>query len=357
MNIKTVALIFGGPSAEHDVSLVSAKNIYIQLKEIVENVVLLGVTREREWKLVEEAHLLSTNFKKPLDLTQVGTEVFCKSDGHNVLIYDQHGNHVSEEPIDLAFPIIHGPYGEDGELQNMMSEWDLPFVGSASAGCAHAFDKGKTKNILKDHDIPQASFFIFEKEAPSFKEIEEKLGLPVFVKPANMGSSLGISKVKSEGDWDKALSEAKKHDKKILIEKSIENGREIECALLETDAGLQVTGLGEIKPNHEFYSYDAKYIDPNGAELIIPAVVDPGVEQKIQDLAKKCFEKLGCRDYARADFFIGANNEVFFNEINTHPGFTNISMFPSLWAHEGIEARELVSKLIDRVKERIDKRS
>jgi D-alanine-D-alanine ligase len=356
MNIKTVALIFGGPSAEHDVSLVSAKNIYTQLKEIVEKVVLLGVTKEREWKLIEESHLLSTNFEKPLDLTKVGTEVFLKYDGHKVLIYDQHGNHVSEEPIDLAFPIIHGPYGEDGELQNMMSEWDLPFVGSASAGCAHAFDKGKTKNILKDEDVPQASFLIFEEETPSFKEIEDELGLPVFVKPANMGSSLGISKVKSEQDWEKALSEAKKHDKKILVEKAIQNCREIECALLETESGLQVSGLGEIKPSHEFYSYDAKYIDPNGAELIIPAVVDAGIEQKIQDLAKKCFEKLGCRDYARADFFIDTNNEVFFNEINTHPGFTDISMFPSLWAHEGIKARELVSKLIDRAKERMEKR-
>ena len=171
-----------------------------------------------------------------------------------------------------------------------------------------------------------------------------------------MGSSLGISKVKSEDQWTKAIDEAKKLDKKILVEKSIEQGREIECALLETETGLQVTGLGEIKPNHEFYSYDAKYIDPNGAELIIPAQVDAGLEQKIQDLAKKCFEKLGCRDYARADFFISNENEVYFNEINTHPGFTNISMFPSLWAHEGIESKELVEKLIERAKTRMQAR-
>ncbi len=350
----TVALIFGGPSAEHDVSLVSAKNIFMHLETLADKVLLLGITKDRLWKLINKEDLLATNFEHPIDLNQLGIEVFCKYDGHNVYLYDQHGNKAVEDNLDLAFPIIHGPFGEDGELQNLMSEWNLPFVGTASAGCAHAFDKAKTKKILSDFDIPQTPYLLIEEEIPSFQEIESKLGLPFFVKPANMGSSVGISKVKSEAQWKDALKEAQKFDKKIILETSVENCREIECALLEEDGILKVTGLGEIKPNHEFYSYDAKYIDPNGAELIIPASVDSGVEQNIQDIAKKCFEKLDCRDYARADFFLTPDNQVYFNEINTHPGFTNISMFPSLWKQAGLDGKQLVSHLLEKAKARME---
>ncbi len=344
--MKHIALVFGGPSAEHDVSLVSAKNIYQVLKETQLKVTLLGVTKTRDWKLIQGEDLLKTNFITPIDLDQLGIPVQLKRIEKDCFLVSTQDENEKIGPIDVAFPIIHGPFGEDGELQSIFNEFGLAFVGSDFLSCENSFDKEKTKRILKEKGVSQAPYLTFTDENPHFKDVENKLGLPFFVKPANMGSSIGISKVKSEADFGAALAEARIHDKKIVIEKGIV-GREIETALLEDEGELKISGLGEVRPLHEFYSYEAKYLDDKGAELIIPADVDPTPTETIKDLALNAFRSLGCRDFARADFFLTPDGEVYFNEINTHPGCTNISQFPMLWKEAGINYKELILKLIN----------
>ncbi len=344
--MTSVTLIFGGPSAEHDVSLVSAKNIYQVLKTANTTVTLLGITKNKVWKLVPGEALLSTSFDKPLDLETCGTEVQLQTVDQKVFVVDPQTPDHPVGPIGVALPVIHGPYGEDGQLQKELNAIGLEFVGSDDQSCQGCFDKAKTKDILNSKGIPQVPHITFSDLEPSFNEVKSQLGLPVFVKPASMGSSIGISKVRNEEEFTKAIAEARIHDKKIVIEQGVQ-ARELECALLETGSNLKVSGLGEVKPNHEFYSYEAKYLDPSGAELIIPAVVDAEIVTKIQELALQCFRELGCRDYARADFFLTEDGTIYFNEINTHPGFTNISQFPMLWRQQGIEYKDLILKLID----------
>jgi D-alanine-D-alanine ligase len=346
-----IALIFGGPSAEHDVSLFSAKNIFQVLDDTPLKVSLLGVTRKKEWKLLQGEDLVKTDFVNPLDLENVGLSVELFKVENKVFIKGRGSSDEKIGPIEVGFPIIHGPYGEDGELQNELNQLGLPFVGSDFLSCENCFDKAKTKEILKEKKIPQVPYALFEDTNPNFNDLVSQLGLPFFVKPANMGSSIGISKVKSEAELAPALAEARIHDKKIVIEKGV-TAREIECALLEVDGELKVTGMGEVKPHHEFYSYEAKYLDPNGADLIIPAAVPEATVQEIQTLAKECFRSLDCRDFARADFFLAPEGQVFFNEINTHPGFTNISQFPKLWEQEGLTYKNLILQLIQNAEKR-----
>lgn len=345
--MNKIALIFGGPSPEHDVSLFSAKNIYQALKETGLNVLLLGVTHDKKWKLVKGDDLVTTSFQKPLDLNQVGIEVDLINDNGKIFAKSM----TSEDkngPIDVAFPIIHGPFGEDGQLQAILETLKLPYVGSPMDSCILCIDKALTKETIKLTSIQQAPYLIFEDSNPEFSEISSKLGLPFFVKPARMGSSIGIHKVKSEADYHKAMADARIHDKKIVFEKFIK-AREIECAALQDGNEVKITVPAEVKPNpnHDFYSYEAKYIDPNGAELVIPAKLDQELVDKIKVTAKEAFKHLKCEDYARIDFFVTEDNQIYLNEINTHPGFTNISLFPQLWNYEGISYKDLILHLLN----------
>jgi len=343
--MKKLALIFGGPSAEHDVSLVSAKNIFQVLKEMSDiDVFLVGVTRTGVWKLIAAQDLMNTSFSNVINLDELGQVVKVILKNQEAYLSSSSSEHYG--PLDVAFPIIHGTYGEDGVLQRLLNEYKIKFVGTDSKACQNSFDKALTKKILNDQGIPQVPYLSFDEQPPAWQKVQDQLGLPLFVKPANMGSSIGISKVKNEEDYSKALLEAQKHDAKVVVEKGVK-AREIECALLESDE-LQVSGLGEVIPHHEFYSYEAKYLDANGADIVIPANVDPEIAKKIQTMAKVCFKALGCRDYARADFFLDDNNNVFFNEINTHPGFTSISQFPMLWKQAGVTYPQLIKHLVHR---------
>lgn len=346
-----IALIFGGPSAEHDVSLVSAKCIYQVLKETQLQTHLLGISKSKQWKLVKPEDLLTTSFESPLDLETVGLPVELKNNNGGVFIADQQG---VSGPLAAAFPIIHGPYGENGELQTELHQLGLEFVGCDFLSCENCFDKGKTKEILARHNIKQVPYRIFCEENPEFDQLQKELGLPLFVKPANMGSSIGISKVKNETEFLKAIAEARIHDKKIIIEKGVK-GRELECALLEKP-DLQCSGVGEVRPHHEFYSYEAKYLDPNGAELLIPAPIDQSIADEIRQTALAAFKALDCRDFARADFFLDEEGEIYFNEINTHPGFTTISQFPMLWQQEGMTYKDLILTLVQRAIKRSEGR-
>jgi D-alanine-D-alanine ligase len=288
---------------------------------------------------------MKTSFQSPLDLNECGTPVELHRHAGHCQLKKVGSSEI--HTLDLAFPIIHGPFGEDGELQKRLAELGLAYVGTGVQGCMNSFDKGLTKEILGQSSIPQVPYLSFQGEALSWPEVTRQLGTPLFIKPANMGSSIGISKVKTETDYLPALKAAREHDSKILIEKGI-RARELECALLETDQGLKVTGLGEVIPRHEFYSYEAKYLDDKGADIVIPAKVDQKVIQSVQALAKQAFVALDCQDYARADFFMDETGAIYFNEINTHPGFTNISQFPMLWKQEGMSYPDLITHLLQR---------
>ncbi len=344
-----IALIFGGPSTEHEVSLCSAKNIQEVLKNVSFQVSLLAVTKKGVWRLIEDKDLEKTGFQNPLLVEDHGFEVELVSKENGVFICSKDREKKPDAPLDCVFPVIHGSFGEDGKLQSLLTELGLAFVGSNTSGCEKAFDKIKTKELIAQTEVPQVPYLSFVDCQPDFDKLASQLGLPFFVKPARTGSSIGISKVMDQKSFSKAFLKAREYDKKILFEKAI-SGRELECAVLEDGEGnIRVTGLGEIRADkYGFYSYEAKYLDPDGAELVIPARVETGTVKRIQEYALTCFKKLDCRDYARADFFLSDKGEIFFNEINTHPGFTNISQFPLLWRQEGLGYKELMLTLIKR---------
>jgi D-alanine-D-alanine ligase len=258
--------------------------------------------------------------------------------------------------VDVVFPVLHGPFGEDGTVQGLLKLANLPFVGAGVLASAVGMDKDVMKRLLRDAKIPIAKFLVFERSEASkinLADVKRMLGFPFFVKPANLGSSVGISKVSVNKQFDSAISEAFRYDSKILIEENI-SGREIECSVLGNES--PVASLpGEIITRHDFYSYDAKYLDENGAQLIVPAVLPKFIGKGIQELAVRTFKTLACEGMARVDFFLRDNRQIFVNEINTIPGFTQISMYPKLWEASGIPYSKLIDRLIRLALERFRK--
>ena len=311
---KTVGILFGGKSAEHEISLLSAKNIYEALDKEKFEPVLMKIEKSGKWEA-------------PLDSVK----------------------------LDVVFPILHGPFGEDGTVQGLLKLADIPFVGPGVLGSAVGMDKDIMKRLLRDAGVPIGKFLTIKshEKIPSFAEIEAVLGKPVFIKPANMGSSVGISKVRDQGEYATAVKDAFLYDTKIIIEENIP-GREIECAVLGNEEPM-ASIPGEIIPSHEFYSYDAKYLDDNGALLEIPAKLDEKTVKSIQTLAVKVFETLNCEGLSRVDFFLKENGEIIVNEINTMPGFTKISMYPKMWEASGISYTELITRLIELAISRFEK--
>lgn len=256
--------------------------------------------------------------------------------------------------VDVAFPVLHGPFGEDGTVQGMLKLANIPFVGAGVLGSAVGMDKDVMKRLLRDAGIPVGRFIVCRKSSASgltFQKVEQELGKPVFVKPVNLGSSVGISKVWTAEEFDRAAHLAFQFDQKIIVEEFIE-GREIECSVLGNDR--PVASLpGEVIPTHDFYSYEAKYIDEHGAGLEIPAKLPEETVKKVQEMAVKTFTVLGCEGMARVDFFVHGDR-VMVNEINTIPGFTRISMYPKLWEASGIPYPELIHRLINLALERFN---
>jgi len=350
-----VAVLFGGKSAEHEVSLQSARNVIEALDKEKYEVIPIGITKEGKWLLSNTSnYLLNSNSPKLIKLNKSNREIALYAEGKGELAPIS-GSEVKEK-IDVVFPVLHGPFGEDGSMQGLLKLAGVPFVGAGVLGSAVGMDKDVMKRLLRDAKIPVGKFVtLYAGKEITFQEIKRKLGMPVFVKPANLGSSVGISKVKNEKDWNNALPEAFKYDSKIIIEEFIK-GREIECAVLgnsEPEASIP----GEIVVNSEFYSYDAKYIDENSSRVEIPANIPGAIAKKIQDLAVKTFKALNCEGLGRVDFFLKENGEVFVNEINTMPGFTNISMYPKLWEASGVPVAKLLDKLISLAIERFKRES
>lgn len=348
-----VGILFGGQSAEHEVSLQSAKNIIASLDREKYEPVLLGIDKTGRWHLQDESsYLLNAENPKLIALNKNSDTVSLTPWKSDVNIHSKQGS----QGIDVIFPVLHGPLGEDGTVQGLLKLVHLPFVGAGVLGSAVGMDKDVMKRLLHAAGIPVGKFVVIkdtERQKLTFVAMQKELGLPFFVKPANLGSSVGVSKVHSEKEFAAAVSDAFSYDTKILIEEFIE-GREIECAVLGNDSP-EASVAGEIVPTHEFYSYDAKYIDENGAKLIIPVVLPGDTLKKVQELAVNAFTVLCCEGMARVDFFLTKEGKLYVNEINTIPGFTKISMYPKLWEASGVGYTDLIDRLIQLAIERFEK--
>ena len=343
-----VAVLFGGRSAEHEVSLQSARNVIEAIDKDRFEAVLIGIDRKGGWFLNENSlSLLHSDNPQLIALNQSNTAVSLVPGDETGRLMDLQ-NPASISSIDVVFPVLHGPYGEDGSVQGLAKLANVPCVGSDILGSAIGMDKDVSKRLLRDAGISVASHICVKRrdlsnELP--KQIDQGFGYPVYVKPANMGSSVGVVKVSRAADLLPAIEVALQYDTKILIEESI-IGREIECAVLGNDEPI-VSTAGEIVTSDGFYSYEKKYIDGEAAKLKIPAQLDPDCLVRLQEIAVDTFRVLETRGMARIDMFLTADNRIYVNEINTIPGFTAISMYPKLWQESGINYQDLISRLID----------
>ena len=342
-NKKNIAILFGGKSTEHEVSLQSAKSIFKEIDKEKYNLLCLGINKEGRWLLVKEPELFFG--KEELNLNNKEGDFVILIPGSKGDLYSFVSKNIVAK-VDVVFPVLHGTLGEDGAVQGLLKNVDVPFVGADVLGSAVGMDKEFMKRLLKEEGLPIGEFIVLDSKDSliDFDEVKEKLGAPFFIKPASLGSSVGISKVYKKEEYLKAVELAFKYDNKIIIEEYI-NGREIECSVLGNSNPL-ASSLGEVKPLHDFYSYKAKYIDEKGAELKIPAEIDSKKIEEIQRLAVKTFKSLSCKGFARVDFFLKEDGKVFVNEINTIPGFTKISMYPKLWDVSGLSYSNLIDELI-----------
>lgn len=341
--MKNIAVIFGGRSGEHEVSLQSAKFIMDMIDKEKFNVIPVGISKDGQWFTGPEARegLLNKEIK--------GKPISIRLFGNNRGFMVKEGDTWSELEIDVVFPCLHGTFGEDGTLQGLLDLLNIPYVGSGVLGSAVAMDKAMMKSIFVEKGLPVGPYLSFNnyewtKHQDKIIAEMEELGYPLFVKPANLGSSVGISKAKTKEQLIESVELALQYDTKIVVEKGLV-AREIECSVLGNKE-LFVSVAGEVVPGNEFYDYNAKYIDDN-SEIIIPADLPKDAEEEIQKLAKKAFRALDCFGLSRVDFFYDENGKVWVNEVNTLPGFTRISMYPKLLEATGLPAKELVMKLID----------
>ncbi|MGY2051595.1 D-alanine--D-alanine ligase family protein [Methylobacterium sp. JK268] len=344
---RNVALLFGGRSAEHEVSILSAANVARALDPDRYAVTPIAIDKEGVWRLCPALEPGAAPA-----LTAQGPRVGFLPGGGGRLAVLSEAPHVSE-PFDVVVPVLHGPNGEDGTVQGALDLAGVPYVGSGVIGSAVAMDKDVAKRLMRDAGLPIVPFLAARAARPvAYTEAVEALETrTLFVKPANMGSSVGVSRVTDAAQFDQALAHAFGYDEKVLIERAVPKAREIEFAVLETPEGeVRVSGAGEIAPAeaHGFYGYDAKYVDPDGAALLIPAPLDPEVAARMGDLAGRAFTALACAGLARVDLFLDPQDPdgIFVNEVNTLPGFTAISMYPKLWDAAGLAPPALMDALI-----------
>ena len=324
----------------------SAGNVFRALDPARYDTVPIGITRSGAWLLCS---LEGGAF--PVAVPESGPRVALVpgAAGRLAILSETHGAPDLSRSVDVVFPVLHGPFGEDGTVQGAAEIAGVPYVGSGILGSAAAMDKDVAKRLMRDGGLPIARFLSFAQgDAPAFAAVVAELGRPVFVKPARLGSSVGISKAGTGQEFTEAIAEAFRHDRKILVEEYV-RGREIECGVLEGEDGSLTASLpGEIVPSnrHGFYTYEAKYLDDEGAAIKVPADLAPEVSDKVRKLSIEAFRALGCEGLARIDFFLREDGKLIVNEVNTLPGFTNISMYPKVMEALGISYTELVDRLI-----------
>lgn len=355
--IKTkLAILLGGKSAEHEVSLRSAANVIKAANKEKYDLILIGIDKIGRWFLISDhSRFLGDQFPEVIEYSDDNAIVFVP--GEKGKIEGLKNKNISLN-ADVVFPVLHGTFGEDGTVQGLLKLANVPFVGPGVLGSSVGMDKDAMKRLLRDAGLEIAKFIVLEKgvsELPKFEEVKKQLGDIVFVKPANLGSSVGVSKVRTEEELQLAIKDAFRYDNKVLIEENI-TGKELECSVLGNE-NPAASAVGEVIPQDDFYSYNAKYIDENGAVLKIPAEITPEIIAKVQETAIKTFKALCCEGMGRVDCFLKENGDVVVNEINTIPGFTSISMYPKLWEESGIKYADLIDKLIDLALERYEKES
>ncbi|NNM43350.1 MAG: D-alanine--D-alanine ligase [Chlamydiae bacterium] len=347
-----IGVLFGGKSSEHEVSLLSAKNVIGGLDRNKYDIHLIGIDKQGQWHLHDEAvFLLNADNPKQVCLAPPTTSVALTLRKEDKQLLSLSGKPLLQK-LDVVFPVLHGTNGEDGTVQGILKLADIPFVGASVLGSAINMDKDVMKRLLRDAGIPAAKFMTYKRSALSqisFENIKNELGLPFFIKPANGGSSVGISKIRSsEGFMEKVL-EAFSYDNKIIFEEGIE-GREIECAVLGNDYPI-VSLPGEVIHTNDFFDYEAKYL-PGGLIFEAPAKVSEKDVPRFQEVALKTYKTLCAEGMARVDFFFKPNGEILVNEINTIPGFTSLSTYPTLWKASGLNYSELLDRLIELALER-----
>ncbi len=353
---KTIGLLFGGMSTEHEVSLQSAKNIMEAIDKSKYDVLLIGIDKSGKWHLNDASHfLLNEENPKLIALNKTNNGIaIIPGETENQLFNINSSKTLGE--LDVIFPILHGTLGEDGSVQGMLRMANIPYVGSNVLGSAISMDKDIAKKLLNAASLNVAKSLTYTRVTKGkikFDEVERELGLPLFIKPANQGSSVGVSKVNTKEEFFNGIEDAFRYDHKILIEEAIK-GREIECSILGND-NPRASIPGEILPTGDFYSYEAKYIDETGAILDIPAKISKQVTEEIQHTALKAFSTLNCEGMARVDVFLTEKEEIIINEINTLPGFTKISMYSKLWEISGIPYNKLIEELIELAIERYER--
>ncbi|MDP9398256.1 MAG: D-alanine--D-alanine ligase [Actinomycetota bacterium] len=358
-----VAVVFGGRSTEHAISCVSAGRILQAIDRERYEVVPIGITPEGRWVLAadEPEKLAITGGRLPA-VEESGTSLVLAGDPTSRQLVVQESGRVPHAlgQVDVVFPVLHGPYGEDGTLQGLLELAGIPYVGSGVFASAAAMDKGHMKALFLAAGLPLGPYELIEPRAwrtdrdGVHARVRDRLHLPVFVKPCRAGSSLGITKVNRWEEFGTAVEEAARHDPRVVVEEGIE-GRELECGVLGGRRGgaPEASVLAEIRVRggHEFYDFEAKYLD-DATELDVPADVAPEVSEQAQALACRTFDVLGCEGLARVDFFLRADGTLLVNEVNTMPGFTPVSMFPRMWAASGLDYPALVERLLQLARER-----
>jgi len=360
-----VGVVFGGRSSEHEVSLASAANVIDALDKAGYTVVPVGITPEGRWLTGGDPlrQLCDAAEVQPQIAPQIKTG---NGDNPNSLDRDEHdawallpsAAHTPQlDTVDLIFPVLHGPYGEDGTIQGMLEMANLPYVGCGVTGSAVAMDKLIAKQLFAAAGLPQVHHAVVMRPAwqrdpdRAATDVEAALTYPVFVKPANLGSSVGINKARDRAELIPAIDEAAHYDRKILVEEAVPHAREIEVSVLGNDAPI-ASVPGEIVPGHEFYDYAAKYLDDT-SQLLIPANLTDAQTAAVRRMAVQAFQAIDGSGLARVDFLLdGERGDLYLNEINTMPGFTRISMYPKLWEATGLPYPDLVDRLVQLALER-----
>ncbi len=353
MSKKRLCVIFGGQSPEHEVSRKSVTSVLNNLDENKYDIDVLGITKDGEWFLYDGDRTNIIGGEWEAD-TEHKHHAVVSPDAKDkaILVFDENG--IKKIHPDVIFPVLHGEYGEDGTIQGLFELSHIPYVGMGVLASANGMDKIYSKMVFSSADIPQADWVVYRKGEDMdecVKKVEEKLGYPCFVKPACTGSSVGVGKAHDRQELKDAVQNALNFDRKILIEENID-GHEVECAVLGND-DPKAAEVGEIKPTVEFYDFDAKYND-NSTELQIPADIPEETKSLIREYAVKAFKALDGQGLSRVDFFVKySDGSVVLNEVNTLPGFTNISMYPKLWDACGLGYGELLDRLIALAESRV----
>lgn len=345
---QKIAVIYGGKSAEHDVSLLTAKSIINEMNKEKYDIYPIFISKNGEWAK--------------------GNKILKNIDNEKQLIFNNFNKNLSEllyqenKKFDIVFPVLHGPNGEDGTIQGFLEIMNIAYVGNNVLSSATGMDKAIMKKLFASAELPQLSYIDFllhdwnKDKEQIIKKLESTLSFPMFVKPANLGSSVGISRCNNKEDLIKGINEALKYDRKIVVEEGVIDAKEIEVAILGYNE-VNTTLPGEILniSSSDFYDYSTKYTDGQ-SRMEIPAKIDETLFPEFRKMATKAFKVLDCSGLARADFFLTKENKIFINEVNTMPGFTKFSMFPSLWNYMGLSYSELIEKLLELALERHNER-